>query len=109
MVKMPAGSEQDLLQRLQDWYLGECNGDWEHSFGVKIDTLDNPGWMVTVDLAETQWELLEVPQRVIERSEHDWVQAEVRKSQFVGVGGPRNLREILSIFFSIIGLDEPEK
>jgi hypothetical protein len=28
---------------LQEWYAGRCNGDWEHSFGVSTDSLDNPG------------------------------------------------------------------
>jgi hypothetical protein len=45
--------ERGALERLQRWYLGECNGDWEHSYGVRIDTLDNPGWIVTIDLHET--------------------------------------------------------
>jgi len=34
---------QNLLQFLQEWYLEQCNGDWEHEFGIKIETLDNPG------------------------------------------------------------------
>lgn len=92
----------DLLHRLQDWYVAECNGDWEHSFGVKIDTLDNPGWMVTIDLLETRWSALELPRQVVERAERDWVQTEVTGSQFIGCGGPRNLGEILRVFFSII-------
>jgi hypothetical protein len=44
------------LERLQSWYREQCNEDWEHSFGVKIDTLDNPGWMVKIDLRETSLE-----------------------------------------------------
>lgn len=31
------------LERLCSWYSQKCNGDWEHSYGVSIDTLDNPG------------------------------------------------------------------
>lgn len=37
------------LKRLMEWYSSNCNGDWEHSGGVKIETLDNPGWSITVD------------------------------------------------------------
>jgi len=36
-----------------------------HSFGVAIDTLDNPGWMVTIDLAETRWRDVEPLRRVV--------------------------------------------
>ena len=34
----------DSLNWLMQWYLGECNNDWEHTYGVEIGTLDNPGW-----------------------------------------------------------------
>ncbi len=27
------------LERLCSWYSQKCNGDWEHSYGVSIDTL----------------------------------------------------------------------
>ena len=43
----------DELQQLQKWYSSQCNQDWEHSFGVKIDTLDNPGWTLEIDFRET--------------------------------------------------------
>ncbi|MBX3110363.1 MAG: immunity 53 family protein, partial [Fimbriimonadaceae bacterium] len=75
-----------VFERLQDWYLGECDGDWEHSYGVKIDTLDNPGWIVTIDLAGTRWEGLELARIIIERSEQDWAQYEVAQDQFIGCG-----------------------
>ena len=43
----------ELLKRLQNWYKMHCDGDWEHSYGVIIDTLDNPGWKLSVDLTDT--------------------------------------------------------
>lgn len=88
-----------LLDRLQDWYLRECDGDWEHSYGIEIETLDNPGWLVTIDLHETPWEQLVVDRTMVERSEMDWVQTEVVNGKFIGCGGPKNLEEILTIFF----------
>ena len=33
---------------LEDWYADLCNGDWEHFGGIEIQSLDNPGWMITV-------------------------------------------------------------
>jgi hypothetical protein len=33
------------LNELQVWYGAQCNGSWEHTYGIKIETLDNPGWM----------------------------------------------------------------
>ena len=46
----------DNLDWLTNWYACECNNDWEHSYGVKIDTLDNPGWTIVIDLKETSLE-----------------------------------------------------
>ena len=47
------GMRDDNLSWLASWYLAECNDDWEHSYGVKIATLHNPGWTVVLDLKET--------------------------------------------------------
>lgn len=30
--------------------------DWEHSYGLNIINLDNPGWAVTIDLEETPFD-----------------------------------------------------
>jgi Immunity protein 53 len=37
------------FDRLQVWYLAQCDGDWEHRHGVTIGTLDNPGWSLRID------------------------------------------------------------
>jgi hypothetical protein len=34
------------IERIQKWYLEQCNGDWEHSYGIEITTMDNPGWYI---------------------------------------------------------------
>lgn len=41
---------------LVDWFQAECDGDWEHSFGVSLTTLDNPGWAIKIPLSETEAE-----------------------------------------------------
>jgi hypothetical protein len=35
------------------WYHSRCNREWEESYGIKIETLDNPGWRLEIDLRET--------------------------------------------------------
>lgn len=42
----------ELLRFLQDWYLSQCDGDWEHQLGIDIGTIDNPGWTVKVSLSD---------------------------------------------------------
>jgi Immunity protein 53 len=98
-------TDPSVFERLQRWYLAECNGDWEHSYGVKIDTLDNPGWVVTIDLFETGWADLNVPLEKVQRSDTDWLQVEVSGSRFVGCGGPLNLEQIIECFFDVLGSD----
>jgi hypothetical protein len=44
------------LERLQAWYSRQCDGVWEHSSGVSIQSCDNPGWWVKIDLAGTSLE-----------------------------------------------------
>jgi len=41
------------LDWLMSWYADQCDGDWEHQYGVCIETLDNPGWTLTIDLIGT--------------------------------------------------------
>lgn len=41
------------ITRLQKWFAAQCNGDWEHLNGIKIETTDNPGWWVQVDISGT--------------------------------------------------------
>jgi hypothetical protein len=43
----------NILTRLQDWYRSQCDGDWERQYGIKINTLDNPGWQVQIELNDT--------------------------------------------------------
>ncbi len=86
------------LPFLQTWFQRQCNGYWEHAHGVTIETLDQPGWLVTIDLAETplQDETMEPLHR--ERSDKDWIDCEVSNAQFLGQGDVLKLGEILQIF-----------
>ena len=38
---------------LAHWYAAHCDGDWEHDFGIRIQTLDSPGWSISIDLSGT--------------------------------------------------------
>jgi hypothetical protein len=89
-----------VLADLQHWYEAQCNDDWEHQFGVTIDTLDNPGWAVTIDLDDTN--LAGVAFQEVKDIEHerDWISCWVEGDKFKGAGGPLKLEEILRIFLN---------
>ena len=88
----------DTLWRLQLWYEKECDGDWEHSYGVRIETLDNPGWTFAVNLEETALERKPFDAKTIERTDSDWLHCRVENSLFRAACGHRNLDEALRIF-----------
>ncbi|WP_374018018.1 immunity 53 family protein [Paenibacillus thiaminolyticus] len=88
----------ETLKWLQSWYYQNCNGDWEHSYGVKIDTVDNPGWSVEINLADTYLENEHFDSIEDERDDQDWYYCIVRDGIFHGAGGAMNLEEILNCF-----------
>jgi len=86
------------MARLQRWYQSCCNGSWEQELGINVETLDNPGWSVTVDLEGTPLEKTRFPKRSEARSETDWIECRVAAAQFQGFGGVNNLEELLTVF-----------
>jgi Immunity protein 53 len=91
-----------LIEQIQAWYAAQCDGDWEHQYGISIETLDNPGWCVTVDLFGTSLENGSFQTYQEDKSEEDWVVCEISGNKFVGRGDPGKLQTILEIFVSLI-------
>ncbi len=87
------------IERLQRWYESMCNGDWEHSYGVNIESIDNPGWLLRVELRDSY--LADVPFVEIcteRQNPRDWLTCKVENQEFVGTGGASNLDELLTLF-----------
>jgi len=89
---------QDNLGWLQSWFVSHCDGDWEHLYGVTINSLDNPGWAVEISLDGTELENLVVERHQIARTESDWLDYEVREKKFRGFCGPANLDDVIAEF-----------
>ena len=90
--------EGDDFLWLQQWYQDNCDGDWEHTYGICIKNLDTPGWSLTIDLNDTDLEYANLQDIKINRSEEDWIFCEVKDTQFEARCGVRNLPEALKIF-----------
>ena len=75
------------ISLLEKWYADRCNGDWEHQWGVKIGTLDNPGWTLDIDLNQTKAENRQLEHTKIERTENDWIIYWVEKKEFKAAMG----------------------
>jgi len=88
----------DVLAELQKWYEAQCNGDWEHQYGIKIDTLDNPGWTISIDLADTDLEDKPFQEITNLEPDRDWMLCRIKDRKFEGDGGPQMLEEIIKVF-----------
>lgn len=89
------------LEWIENWYSSHCNGDWEHQHGIKISTLDNPGWSLEIDLGETPLEDLEFDWGLNEKSENDWLAISAKNNKFRAAGDPKKLGIMLSKFREI--------
>src|SRR5689334_23222744 len=91
----------DELTALQSWYAAKCDGDWEHQDGIEIHTLDNPGWRVVINVAET--ELEGKPFVTVEENyddETEWLRCWLEDGKFQAAGGPMKLGRMLRIFLN---------
>jgi len=76
-----------------------CDGDWEHTYGIKLSTIDNPGWALDIQLEDTP--LASAPFQTVDiqgTSENDWFFCEKSEFVFRASGGPRNLEDVLKVF-----------
>jgi hypothetical protein len=88
---------------LQSWYASQCDGEWEHSHGISIITLDNPGWKVEIDLSGTKYPSLSRP--VHEENygdEVEWLRCWVEDRRFHAACGPQKLADVLEIFRGLV-------
>ena len=94
-------SHVDLLKSLQDWYVSRCDGSWEHTYGVSITTLDNPGWAFNVDLTDTNLFHRPFNEITFEGAEkNDWYVCKVNGTKFEGYCGPNRLGDVIAVFLS---------
>ncbi|MFH0733814.1 MAG: immunity 53 family protein [bacterium] len=92
----------DILKWLENWYSSNCNEDWEHMYGIKIGTLDNPGWDVRIDLKETEFENETVDRFLYDNGDDDWYSYEIIDAQFIAYGDPTKLSFLLGLFRKFI-------
>ena len=88
----------NMIAWLSEWYKSNCDGDWEHYYGIKIDTIDNPGWKVDIDLVDTYLEDVEFNKVQIYIDDLNWIHCSVADRVFKGRGSIDKLEEILKIF-----------
>lgn len=95
------------IESLQEWFEDQIDGTWEHQRGIKIETLDNPGWSFEADLCGTSLEGAVLDRVDVTRTEDDWLTLMVEEGTFKGFGGPHNLDEIVQQFLAWAKTSKP--
>ncbi len=99
----------NTLARLQAWYAQQCDGDWEHSFGVSIQSCDNPGWWVKINLAGTTLQtrcFAEIKEGVDDKRiplGPDWLCCYTADDTWHGASDAAKLERILEVFLAWAG------
>jgi len=93
-------ADNDPLLWLQAFMVEQCDGEWEHDFGIEIASTDNPGWRVVIDLTGTAYEDLQLSSNPL-RSGGDIV-LRVDNKVFDGSGGVTELTKILHSMKSVL-------
>lgn len=92
----------NAFEKIIFWYISNCDDDWEHQYGIKINTIDNPGWEVTIDLACTDMQDLEVEYKLHEENPESWYGHSVKNKVFKAAGDPAKLEKLLEIFVEYV-------
>lgn len=87
-----------ILGWLQNWYASQCDGMWEHGYGVRIDITSDFMWRVKIGLFDTFWSGKEILPSKKEISTGNWIHYKVHENIFEATGGIRNLEDILNLF-----------
>ena len=62
-----ASEGSEGIRFIQSWYASNCDGEWEHEYGIRMATSDNPGWYIEIDVSETSLENV-----LVERMRHEF-------------------------------------
>lgn len=63
-----------------------------------IETLDNPGWHVEINLNETEYVNSKQEQLIRDMGNNDWINCSIVDGTFNGYGDLNKLEEIIEIF-----------
>jgi hypothetical protein len=90
--------QRDNLEWLDTWYQNQCDGEWEHSRGMRLESLHERGWQLTIHLVGTSAANTS-PQRLnLDTPCGEWIQCSISEDRFQGSGDPRKLEQIIGVF-----------
>lgn len=87
---------------LEAWFTAQSNGDWEHDTGIRIETLDNPGWRLRVNLVGTPLHGAARDWTREEESEREWLFWKSDGLEFDAACGPGDLHRAMGAFRTFV-------
>jgi hypothetical protein len=97
---------RDTLSELMQWYTDHCDGEREHHHGIKIESTDNPGWWVKIDLTGTKLTgrvftpILEGLDGAGFPAQPRWLCCRLQDTTWHGAGDESRLAEIIDHFLA---------
>mgnify|MGYP002075406883 FL=1 len=92
------GNEMESLKWLEDWCKKQYENKMRHMPEIKIYNIDNPGWVVQIDLSKTKFADKPFKQIRYDEGDNDWLFCDIKDKVFDGCGDPQKLVDILMVF-----------
>lgn len=89
---------RNTVAELAAWFASQADGDWEHGEGIRIESLDNPGWFISISIRGTELESEPFDAVDEERAADDWLRCWRTGSSWEAACGPKNLDEAITRF-----------
>ena len=84
-----------MIEGLLRWYAARCDGAWEHRYGFTIESCDNPGLQVTVDIATEPALRPEADRPLTQEGDDPGVSMMIRDRKLVAFAAPGRERQML--------------
>ena len=81
--------------QLSNWFASQCDGEFEHAYGIRIESTDNPGWLIRFDA--------DAPEEIPLSGKNGRVEWEFFAGELIGhIEGADGLGELLSTMTGLI-------
>lgn len=94
--------KMEILEWIGNWYKAHCDGVWEDDHGIDIQTMNNPGWQVRIELHGTPFVNLEVDWTSEQIDDENWWGYKIEYAVFDGICDPTRLSLLLNKFKEVI-------
>ena len=96
---------EKLLKWLEKWFFFNCDGDWEHDYGIDIIHKGSL-WEVKIDLCNMAFALDGMPLFEERKSPSDYFRYTIENEFFIGEASNDNLEKLLKVFKTIVTKNE---